>query len=60
METQTKTSNLFENALFMFLGALSATMISLGVFGSIESRTPASISPTQIQSDFDARVYLEP
>jgi hypothetical protein len=59
MEPEVKKSKLFENVLFAFLGALSATMLSLGTFGAVDNRSPASIEqPPTAQNDFDPRVYL--
>jgi hypothetical protein len=58
MEPEVKKSKWFENALFAFLGALSATVLSLGTFGAVDNRGPASIEAPAAQSDFDPRVYL--
>lgn len=58
METEVKKPKLFENALFAFMGALTATVISLGTFGAVENRGPASLSPSEEITDFDARVYM--
>jgi hypothetical protein len=58
MEPETKTPNALENLLFTLLGALTAVIISLGTFGVVDARAPASIKSPTASSDFDARVYL--
>ena len=61
METEAKKTNYFENALFAFLGGVCSTIVSLGVFTTLEARTPSSLtSPTHSydSSDFDPRVYM--
>jgi len=58
MEPEVKRPKIFENALFAFLGALSATVLSLGTFGAVDNRGPASIESPSAQTDFDARVYM--
>ena len=58
MESATKSSNYFENLLFTLLGALTAVIMSLGTFGVVDARTPASLESPASPSDFDARIYL--
>jgi hypothetical protein len=58
MENEVKKSKWFENVLFAFLGALSACVLSLGTFGAVDNRGPASVEAPQAQTDFDARVYI--
>ena len=56
MEKVQVKSKAAENTLFAFLGAMTALVLSLGVFGAVDNRAPASIEPTVQETDFDARV----
>jgi hypothetical protein len=58
MEKEAKKSNFYENMLFGFLGAVSAIVISLGTFGAVDNRAPASIEAPITQTDFDPRVFM--
>jgi hypothetical protein len=58
MENEAKKPKYLENILFAFLGAMSAVVISLGTFGAVDNRGPASLSSIEQTIDFDARVYI--
>ena len=60
MEETITPTKIAENTLFTFLGALTAVVLCLGIFGAVDNRAPASIEPTVQESGFDARVYLFP
>jgi hypothetical protein len=58
MEPELKSPNYSENLLFTLLGALTAVVISLGTFGVVDARTPASLESPPALSDFDARIFM--
>jgi hypothetical protein len=61
MESVEKKTNYFENALFLLLGALCSTVVSIGIFSTTENRNPSSMTSsitTVSESDFDPRVYI--
>ena len=62
MEPTENNSKIFENILFAFLGALSATVLSLASFETLNDRKPAAAESNKTEAlvnDFDPRFYLE-
>ena len=48
-----------ENFLFLILGAVCSVMVSLGTFGAVDNRAPASIeSVVTDDSGFDSRIFF--